>query len=158
MINENVIYKIIDDYQEWLAAEKKRERDTAGKTLTFPCTVKSLPNHVFRISHPAVFGVDVTAGRLKSSILLMNAQGEVVGRVREIQDSGTSLLEAKKGDSVAISIDGVTFGRQIREGDVLYAHINDDEERLLRSKFAYMLSDEEKDLLDEISRIKRTKK
>ena len=88
----------------------------------------------------------------------MNAQGEVVGRVREIQDSGTSLLEAKKGDSVAISIDGVTFGRQIREGDVLYAHINDDEERLLRSKFAYMLSDEEKDLLDEISRIKRTKK
>lgn len=158
VINENVIYKMIDDYKEWLEAEKKRERDTAARALTFPCAVKSLPNHVFRISHPAVFGVDVIAGRLKSSILLMNAQGDVIGRVREIQDSGTSLLEAKKGDSVAISIDGITFGRQVRENDVLYAHINDEEERLLRSKFSYMLSEEEKDLLDDISKIKRTKK
>ena len=31
IINENIIYKIIDDYKEWLDAEKKRERDTAGK-------------------------------------------------------------------------------------------------------------------------------
>jgi len=158
VIDENVIYKIIDDYKEWLDLEKKRERDTAAKTLTFPCMVKSIPNHVFRISHPAVFGVDVLAGKLKSSALLMNEQGSIIGRVKEIQDAGMSMLEAKKGDSVAISIDGITFGRQLRENDLLYTHINDEEERLLRSKFSYLLSDEEKDLLDTISRIKRIKK
>ncbi len=158
VISENVIYKIIDDYKEWLDAEKKRERDTAGKTLTFPCIVKSLPNHVFRMSHPAVFGVDVVAGRLKSSSMLMNGQGDVIGRVKEIQDAGTTLLEAKKGDSVAISIDGITFGRQLRENDLLYTHLNDEEEQMLRSKFSYLLTDEEKDLLDAVSKIKRTKK
>lgn len=158
IISENVIYKIIDDYKEWLDAEKKRERETAGKALTFPCIVKSLPNHVFRMSHPAVFGVDVMAGRLKASSMLMNGQGDVIGRIKEIQDAGTTLLEAKKGDSVAISIDGITFGRQLRENDLLYTHINDDEENLLRSKFSYLLTDEEKDLLDTILRIKRTKK
>jgi translation initiation factor 5B len=55
-------------------------------------------------------------------------------------------------------VDGITFGRQVKDNDMLYAHINDDEERLLRSKFSYLLSDEEKDLLDEIAVIKRSKK
>ena len=36
VINENVIYKIIDDYKEWLDAEKKRERDTAGEDPDVP--------------------------------------------------------------------------------------------------------------------------
>jgi translation initiation factor 5B len=158
VISENVIYKIIDDYKEWLEAVKKSERDTAARTLTFPSLIKSLPNHVFRMSHPAVFGVDVLEGRLKASSMLMNDAGDPIGRVKEIQDSGTNMLEAKKGDSVAISIDGITFGRQLKEGDLLYTHINDDEERLLRTKFSYLLSDEEKDLLDRIAKIKRTKK
>ncbi|VVB76743.1 putative translation initiation factor IF-2 [uncultured archaeon] len=105
-----------------------------------------------------MFGVDILAGKLKSASMLMNEQGDVIGRVKEIQDSGKSMDEAKKGDSVAISIDGITLGRQLKEGDVLYTHLNDDEERLLRGKFNYLLSDEEKDLLDLVAKIKRTKK
>ncbi len=155
IINENIIYKIIDDYKEWFDGQKKRERDDATKSITFPCIVKILPNTAFRISHPAIFGVDVAAGRLKSSVLLMNKQGEVVGRVREMQNNGMAVDEAKKGDSVAISIDGITFGRQVKDNDVLYSHINDEEEQLLRSKFGYLLSDEEKELLNEISALKR---
>jgi translation initiation factor 5B len=158
VISENIIYKIIDDYKEWLELQKKTERDAAAKSITFPCIVKVLPNRTFRISHPAIFGVDVVAGRLKPSVLLMDEHGDMIGRVRELQDNGISMQEAKKGESVAISIDGITFGRQIKDNDVLYAHINDDEERLLKLKFSYLLNDEEKDLLSEISRIKRIKK
>jgi translation initiation factor 5B len=158
VISENIIYKIIDDYKEWLESQKKTERDAAAKSITFPCIVKVLPNMTFRISHPAIFGVDVVAGKLKPSILLMDGHGDIIGRVRELQDNGVSMQEAKKGESVAISIDGITFGRQIKDNDVLYAHINDEEERLLKLKFSYLLNDEEKDLLDEISRIKRIKK
>jgi translation initiation factor 5B len=158
IISENIIYKIIDDYKEWLESQKKTERDAAAKSITFPCIVKVLPNRTFRISHPAIFGVDVVAGRLKPSVLLMDEHGDMIGRVRELQDNGISMQEAKKGESVAISIDGITFGRQIKDNDVLYAHINDDEERLLKLKFSYLLNDEEKDLLTEISRIKRIKK
>ncbi len=157
VISENIIYKIIDDYKEWLDSEKKREREAATKSLTFPCIVKVLPNHTFRISHPAIFGVDVVAGRLQSSVLLMNVHGDILGRVKELQNNKLSVLEAKKGESIAISVDGITFGRQVKDNDVLYTHINDEEEQLLRSKFSYMLNDEEKDLLNEISRIKRSK-
>ena len=156
IISENIIYKIIDDYKEWLDAQKKREREDASKSLTFPCIVKVLPNTAFRISHPAIFGVDVTAGRLKSSVLLMSKTGDVIGRVKELQNNGMSVGEAKKGESVAISVDGITFGRQVKDNDVLYSHINDEEEQLLRSKFSYLLSDEEKELLNEISTIKRS--
>ncbi len=156
IISQNIIYKIIDDYKEWLDGQKKRERDDAAKSLSFPCMVKVLPNTAFRISHPAIFGVDIVSGRLKSSVLLMNKQGDTVGRVRELQNNGMSVPEAKKGESVAISIDGITFGRQVKDNEVLYAHINDEEEQLLRSKFSYMLSDEEKELLNEISFIKRS--
>ncbi|MDE1855445.1 MAG: translation initiation factor IF-2 [Candidatus Micrarchaeota archaeon] len=158
IIGENIIYKIIDDYKEWLENQKKREREDATKSITFPCIVKILPNTAFRISHPAIFGVDVVAGRLKSSVLLMNQQGGVIGRVRELQNNGMAVTEAKKGESVAISIDGITFGRQVKDNDVLYAHINDEEEQLLRSKFSYLLNDEEKELLNEISVIKRSGK
>ena len=158
IIDENIIYKIIDDYKEWLDTAKKRERDMAAKSLTFPCMIKVLPNSAFRISHPAIFGVDVLAGRLRSSVLLMNEHGDLIGRVKEMQNNGTTLEEVKKGESTAMSMDGVTFGRQVNDNDVLFAHINDEEERLLKSKFSYMLNDEEKDLLDESSRIKRLKK
>jgi translation initiation factor 5B len=158
IINENIIYKIIDDYKEWLDAQKKKEREDASKSITFPCTVKVLPNTAFRISHPAIFGVDVTSGRLRSSVMLMHENGDVVGRVKELQNNGMGVSEAKKGESVAISIDGITFGRQVKDNDVLYAHINDEEERLLRSKFSYLLNDEEKELLDAISVIKRSSK
>lgn len=158
IINQDIIYKIIDDYKEWLENQKKKEREDAARSITFPCIVKVLPNTAFRISHPAIFGVDVTAGRLKSSVLLMNPEGDVVGRVKELQNNGMSVPEAKKGESVAISVDGITFGRQVKENDLLYSHINDDEERLLRSKFSYLLSDEEKDLLDKIAVIKRSNK
>jgi len=145
---------VLDDYNAWLERTKQAEKEAALKSVTLPAKVVVLPNAVFRVSKPAIFGIDVSSGRLEPSALLMNQQGEVIGRVKEIQDNGVRLSEAKKGSSVAISIDGITFGRQVREGDVLYTHINDEEERLLRTKFSYLLSDEEKDLLEEISKIK----
>ncbi len=158
VLEENIIYKIIDDYRAWLGEQKRRERDDAARTLTFPCMVKVVPNTAFRMSHPAIFGVDVIAGKLKSSVLMMDEKGDPLGRIKELQNNGAKVDEAVKGESVAISMDGVTFGRQIKDDKVMYSHINDDEETLLRSKFSYLLDDEERNLLDEISRMKRSRK
>lgn len=157
ILNENLIYKIIDDFKEWLSNEKKMEREDAARTISFPCAVKTLPNSLFRVSHPAIFGVDIVEGRLRPSALLMNEHGDMIGRVREIQDAGENMQEAAKGRSVAISVDGITFGRQVKENETLFVHVNDEEERLLKTKFGYLLNDEEKDLLEQTSRIKRLK-
>jgi len=157
IINENIIYKIIDDYKEWLEKEKEDAKNRIEKSLIFPGIVRVIPNNCFRVSHPAIFGINVIAGRLRQSYLLMKKDGNIIGRVKEMQDNGITLQEAKKGDSVAISIEDITFGRQIKDDDILYTFINDENERLLRYKFADMLSDEEKDILDEISKIKSHK-
>ena len=58
-------------------------------------------------------------------------------------------------DKIAISIDDITFGRQVKEDDILYTHVNDESERLLRQKFSDLLNNEEKELLDVISEIKQ---
>ena len=155
IINENVIYKIIDEYKEWLENEKKKARESAEKSLIFPGMVKVIPNTCFRVSHPAIFGIEVLAGKIRPSYLLMNKNGNIIGRIREIQDNGITLQEAKKGDKVAISIDDITFGRQVKEDDILYTHVNDESERLLRQKFSDLLNNEEKELLNVISEIKQ---
>jgi len=155
IINENVIYKIIDEYKEWLENEKKKARENAERSLIFPGMIKVIPNTCFRVSHPAIFGVEVLAGKIRPSYLLMNKNGNIVGKIREIQDNGVTLQEAKKGDKVAISMDEVTFGRQVKEEDILYTHVNDESERLLRQKFSDLLNNEEKELLNVISEIKQ---
>ena len=124
ILRADIIYKLIDDYKEWIADEKKRERDLLEKTLTFPGKIHILPNSAFRISHPAVFGIEVLSGRLKPGYMMMKENGEMVGKIKEIQDNGVGKQEAKKGDNVAVSIDGITFGRQIHDDDILYTYIS----------------------------------
>ena len=154
IISSDIIYKIIGDYKEWADAERKTDREAIERALIFPGKLTVLPNSCFRISHPAVFGVRVEEGRLKPSWQLMNQHGEIVGRVKEIQDNAISLKESKAGESVAISMEDVTFGRQVKENETLYVFMNDENERALRYKFPDMLDSESKDLLEEMSDIK----
>ncbi|MEM4034618.1 MAG: translation initiation factor IF-2 [Candidatus Micrarchaeaceae archaeon] len=157
IISDNIIYEVLDNYKAWLEKAKQEEKMLALKTVTLPAKITVLPNSVFRISKPAIFGIEVISGKLESSSLLMNQYGSIIGRLKEMQSNGVRLEEAKPGQEVAISIDGITFGRQIKEGDVLYTFLNDEEERLLKTKFSYLLSSEEQDLLNEISKVKASK-
>lgn len=158
IIKGNVIYGIVDNYKEWLDSERAKSRQTIEKALVFPGLLKTLPNSCFRVSHPAIFGIEVISGRIKPGVQLMNRMGDVVGTVKEMQDNGINLQEAKKGDSLALSMDGVTYGRQIQENEQLYVFLNDEDERALRYKFTNMISDSELELLDEVSRIKAQKR
>ncbi len=157
IITEKIVYKIVDDYQEWLKATKEEEKRLAERSLTFPGMIRVLPNTCFRVSHPAVFGVEVIEGRIKPAYLLMNPNGSPIGRIKEIQSNGKTLEEARKGESVAISMDDVTFGRQIREGEVLYTHVNDEDEFAFKRKFSSLLTETEMELLEKISQLKRQK-
>ncbi len=156
VINSNIIYKLIDDYKLLVDAIQKSSISKAESRIVFPGAVQVLPNSCFRVSHPAIFGVNVVAGRIKVGWLLMNEVGEVLGNVKGIQNERAPLEAAKKGDSVAISMDEPTFGRQVREGQVLYTRVTDDDERLLKGEFANLISDEESDLLRRISGIKKS--
>ena len=158
VLRADIIYKLIDDYKEWIADEKKREKDLLEKTLAFPGKIHILPNSAFRISHPAVFGIEVLSGRLRPGYMMMKENGEMVGKIKEIQDNGVGKQEAKKGDNVAVSIDGITFGRQIHDDDILYTYISSDEIRALKFRHADLLGEDDKAMLEVLAQINRDSK
>jgi translation initiation factor 5B len=60
----NIIYRIVEEYQEWVEKIKLEERQKEFSTLILPGAVKILPGYIFRKSEPAIFGVGVIFGRI----------------------------------------------------------------------------------------------
>ena len=148
IIWSNIIYKLVDLYKEWLAEEKEKEKKEMVLKFPWPGKIKALPGFCFRVSKPAIFGVQVLAGRVKKGYRMMNAQGEIVGEIREIQHEKKSVDEATKNMQLAISCDGIHYGKNLSEGDNLYVFISE-EELVKWEKQMNLLSDEEKQLLQE---------
>jgi len=152
IFQNNVIYKLLEDYQLWVKEERDRDKkDLAGKVVT-PAKLKLLPKCVFRQSKPAIVGVEILAGELSPGCRLMKEDGRVVGRVKEIQNKGETIKSAKSGEQVAIAIESVMMGRQLCEGDTVYPFMsNEDIEKIDKDS----LSEEEKEVLREILKIKK---
>jgi len=151
----DVIYNLIDEYTTWAATEKENEKRATLSTMTSPCKFRLLRGLVFRRSGPAVFGVEVAEGTLRSKVKVMNASGEEVGIVQQLQNEGTEVEMARKGEQVAISVKGPVIGRQVKEEEVLYSLPSSDDARLYKTKFADRLSPEELKLLDNIISLRR---
>jgi len=149
-----IIYEVIDNYASWAAAKREADEKAALSSLTRPCKLKVIPGTFFRRNDPAVFGVEITAGTLRPKVRLMSAQGSELGTVQQIQDQGKALNEAKGGDKVAISVDGPTLGRQIKENDTIYTMPKSHEAKALRTKLLGSLTANERSVLEEIIAIK----
>ncbi len=152
VIEGNVIYKLVEDYLAWREERKKRQHEDARGEIVFPAKVLVLGDHTFRVSKPAIVGVRVLAGRLRSGVRLMRNDGRALGAVKSIRTGEETIPEAWQGDEVAVAIDDVTVGRQFDEGDTLYTDMIESDARALK---AQELSGDETACLDEITRIKR---
>ena len=150
----SIIYEVIDSYVDWAVAKRESDEKAALSSLTRPCKLKAMPGAFFRNRDPAVFGVEIIAGKLHPKVRLMNTLGTELGTVEQIQDQGKPLPEAKSGDQVAISVDGPTLGRQVRENDTLYAMPRSHEAKALRTKLLGSLNEAEREVLEEIVAIK----
>lgn len=144
----NIIYRLLDEYKEWSYKAKEREIQEKLSQASRPCVVKILKGFIFRVSNPAIFGVEVQKGVLMPGIRMKRADGKIVGSVKTIEKEGQQIGEAKGGDRVAISMDEPTVGRQIEEGDVLSAALTENDVKLLKEVFEYLSADE-RDLLKE---------
>ncbi|HXW37842.1 MAG TPA: translation initiation factor IF-2 [Nitrososphaerales archaeon] len=149
-----VIYEVIDNYVNWAETKKEEDARAALSSVTMPCIIRALPGNFFRRNDPAVFGIEVLSGKLRPKVRLMSSSGQEVGTIEQIQDNGKSLAQVKTGDKVAISVEGPTLGRQIKENDTLYTEPRSHEVKLLRGKFLASLSEDDLKALDEIVRIK----
>jgi translation initiation factor 5B len=156
VITNDVIYKLIEDFEKWQEFVKKEQEVKEMGVLVKPCKIKLLKGYVFRQNNPAVVGVEVLQGTLKVDTQLMKDEGDVLTQAKEIQLEKKSINEVEKGKQVAVSLPKVTVGRQINEEDILYSFIPEDDFRKLK-EFKKLLNEEEKTLLKEIVAIMRKK-
>ncbi len=153
IISENVIYKLIDSYKEFINTKTGEKKKEIEDRITFPSKIELIAGDCFRVSHPAIFGVSIISGKVKPGYVMMNKEGTVVGRIKGIQNDKHALAEAVKGDEIAMSMDEPTYGRQIHEGEVLYTRESKENIFLLSNDFSYMLTDDDKSTLVEIEKI-----
>ena len=123
--------------------------------LTTPGKIQVLKDLVFRRSKPSIFGVEIITGKIKSGQSLINSNGELIGKINQIQEKGESLSEAEMGLKVAISVRDAIFGRGFNEGDILYIAIPENDYRKLVKTYESMLSDNEVETLHELLNIMR---
>ncbi|RLF64420.1 MAG: translation initiation factor IF-2 [Thermoplasmata archaeon] len=151
----NVIYRIVEEISEWTENIKRNIEEQKRLILVYPCKFKILPEYIFRTSKPAIVGIRILGGCLRPGTRILRPDGTVVGIIKSIQSKGKSLNIAHEGDEVAIAIDGVTIGRQLKPGDEVYVDIPPSHAKILMND--PNLTPSEREILNEITKIKRQK-
>ncbi|NQU78712.1 translation initiation factor IF-2 [Candidatus Woesearchaeota archaeon] len=155
IISNDIIYALIDEFDAWLEAEKKRIEVKELEGLVRPCKIKLMPNYTFRQSNPAIVGADILIGNLKVGMPLMK-DGNNISTVKSIQHEKDTMSSIGAGKQVAVALPNVTVGRQINENDVLYSGIPEPDFRKLKSLKSY-LKKEEIEVMKDIAELKRRK-
>ncbi|MDM7934403.1 MAG: translation initiation factor IF-2, partial [Methanothrix sp.] len=153
----DIIYTIIESYDQWVDEQRMRMEQERLEAVIRPGAVRILPDCVFRQSKPAIVGVQVIGGVIRTQVNLMREDGANVGVVKGIQEHNENLSYATVGQQVAISIDGPTVGRQIHEGDILYVNIPEKHARIVEQELKPKLAEDEREVLEDFLAIKRKK-
>lgn len=150
MFSSDVIYRLVEMHEKWVQDRKSREMGEMLEKAIRPGRVRILRGCIFRQCRPAVFGVEVLGGTIKPGYKLKKGD-KVIGEIRELQFQGRGIPEAKSGDKVAVSMEGVVCGKHIKEGDVLENLVGPRSLEALK-KVRGKLRADEKELLDELLR------
>ena len=115
LFSSDIIYQIMEDYDEWLKARKEAEKKAWLDAIIKPAKFMIIPKLVFRI--------EVEAGTVKKGQPLMNQNGDFVGTVASMEDNGESLTAIFRGQRIAMAINDAVAGKDFEEGDSLYIDV-----------------------------------
>ncbi|MDQ1280866.1 MAG: translation initiation factor [Thermoproteota archaeon] len=152
---DDIIYHLIDDYNEWVKKEKEAMIKKELEALVHPGKIRVLSGMVFRKSKPAVFGVEVLAGCIQPLWPMLTSDGRNIGDVIQIQDNGKSISEATIGMKVAVSMKEPIVGRHFSEGDILYVSVPEKDFKEFLTKYKNDLSSDDTQVLNELLEIMR---
>jgi translation initiation factor 5B len=150
VFEHDVIYRLIEGYEDHVEEIEKAQQEQVLENITRPARFEILDDHTFRQSDPAVVGVEIRGGLLRRNSRIVNFDGsepERVGMLKSIQDGGEDVDEARTGERVAVSIDGPTVGRQIKEGDELWVEIPEKHAKILEQELTDDISADEREVL-----------
>jgi translation initiation factor 5B len=154
VITNDVVYKLIEDLQEWRKAKQaeiERERLMSLSTIV---KLEILHQYVFRNLNPAIFGVRVLGGKLKVGMKLIDETGEEVARLKSMQLEKESVQEATEEQEIAVALPGVNFERRLKKIKFLYSDLTESQFKSFR-KNKDLLSANEIKILQEILEIKK---
>jgi translation initiation factor 5B len=152
-----IIYRLLEEFDAWSREQQKAKDADALFGLIRPCKIELLKGYIFRQSNPAVIGTEVLAGTLKVGMPLVKAgQTQTLTAVKSLQQEKESITEAKRGMQIAMAMDDVIIGRQLKEGDMLYSAIPEDHFRRLR-EHKELLSSDELEAMKEYAAMQRKK-
>jgi len=150
LFEDDVIYQLVEDYEEHVESIERAQQETVLENISRPCRFRILEDHVFRQSSPAVVGVEVLAGTLRKNRRVVRFDGsepERVGEVKGIQEQGDDVDEARAGDRVSCAIDGPTVGRDVEEGDELWIELPEKHAKILEQELTDEIPADEREAL-----------
>lgn len=150
-----VIYQLIDQYVEWKDEQKRLQEKQRFEHVVMPAKIRLLPDCVFRQSNPAVVGVRVLGGKLRSGVELIKLDGKKVGHLKSMQLRQESIREADAGLEIAISIEGATVGRQASVGDDLFVDVPERHVKVLEKEMLKTLNPGTQEVLGEYTAMRR---
>jgi translation initiation factor 5B len=139
LFESDVIYRLIEEYEEYVEELERAQQETVLENITRPGRFQILPDHTFRQNDPAVVGVEVLAGTIQKNSYVAKFEGNEpkrVGELKGIQEQGEDVDEARRSDRVSVAIDGPTVGRQIEEGDELWVEIPEKHAKILEQELS----------------------
>lgn len=142
VFKNNVIYKLIEEYEDWYLSVTKQEKENILKDIVFPCEMKVLKNHIFRSSKPAIVGVKVLKGKLYPNSKLLNNNKEI-GIVESIQAEGKAIDVLEKELQAAISIKSAVYLKDFKEEDVLSVYVPNSSIKKLELMFDDLTNEEQ---------------
>ena len=151
----DVIYRLIEDYKKWVAEQKALIEKKRYETIIKPGRFMILPDCTFRQSKPAVVGVRVFGGVIKTNLDVIREDGATVGKIKGIQEHNENISDAATGKEVAVAIDGPTVGRQIKEGDILYIDVPERHAKIVEQELFDAMSVQDKEAMMAFMEIKR---
>jgi translation initiation factor 5B len=153
----DVIYQIIEDYEEWIDEMEKAKKKAFYNAIIKPAKFMALPKLVFRQSKPAIVGIESISGTIKQGQTLINKNGEYVGVIASMEDKGETLPDISRGQRVAMAIKDAIVGKSFDEGDELYVDVPEKHYKFIEREFKDKLTEDEFETLYEFVEIKRKK-
>ncbi|QLK24863.1 translation initiation factor IF-2 [Natrinema zhouii] len=151
IFTDEVIYQLIEEYEEYVEGIEKAQQDTILDNITRPARFRILPDHTFRQNDPAVVGVEVNSGTVQNNANVVKFEGneaDRVGQVKGIQEQGEDVDEARAGNRVSVAIEGPTVGRGIEEDDELWIEIPEKHAKILEQELASEIPGDELEALN----------
>jgi translation initiation factor 5B len=155
IFKSDIIYHMIEEYLRWSEEQRAAGVKAELDAIIRPCKARVLEGLVFRRSKPAIVGVEVLTGRLKPKAPMIGSTGKKLGEVEKIQDKGNDIQEAVAGLQVAVSIEDGVVGRNISEGEVIYADVPERHVKTWLTKFPSELTESDQETIKELIQLKR---